>query len=255
MRLAEQSIYDHGFARVAAVSLPVHLADCSANAKQTIFAAEECAKQGACVAVFPELGLSGYSIQDLVGQDQLLQDALAAVEQVVQASTTIPTILVVGAPLKLGGTLYNCAVVIHRGRILGVQPKEHLPSYGEFYEERHYQVTPTPLTDPEVQWVHWDRGLARLPDKERGSAEAPKARFENVTQPAANKDTFPFGKFLVSVKDVPGLTLGVEVCEDVWVPVPPSSISALSGATVIGNLSASPVTVGRARLRQDLVKG
>ncbi len=256
MRLVDQSIYDHGFARVAAVSLPVHLADCKANAEQTLLAARECAKQGVCVAVFPELGLSGYSIQDLVGQDQLLQDVVGAVEQVALASATIPTILVVGAPLKLGAALYNCAVVIHRGRVLGVQPKEHLPSYGEFYEERHYSTTRVPLTDPEVQWASWDHGLALLSDKEQTAAESPQARFENAASSSAHTGSvFPFGKFLVSVLDVPGLTLGVEVCEDVWVPVPPSSIAALSGATVIANLSASPVTVGRARLRQDLVKG
>ena len=255
MKLAEESIYDHGFARVAAVSVPVHLGDCEANANQTLAAAKECAAQGVALAVFPELGLSGYSISDLVGQRELLESAVAAVEKLVAESAVIPTVLVVGAPLKLGAVLYNCAVVVHRGRILGVQPKEHLPSYGEFYEERHYSTTPTLLTDPEVSWVRWEKGLSLPPDQELGSQKNQSARFENAGRQSPPHEMFPFGKFLVRVRDVPGLTLGVEVCEDVWVPVPPSSLAALSGATVIANLSASPVTVGRARSRQDLVKG
>lgn len=225
------SIYDHGFARVGAVTLPVHLADPLANATEIILAAQECSDAAVAVAVFPESTLSGYSIDDLVLSQTLLGAVRAGLDQVVAASKDLFPILVVGAPLELHDRLYNCAVLIHRGRILGVTPKLHLPTYGEFYEERYFS-TPDTLTS--VSHVRWEGRLVEANLGDEGAV--------------------PFGAFQVQVSDVPGLVLAAEICEDLWVPIPPSSVAALQGATVIANLSASPDTVGRTSTRGSLVE-
>jgi NAD+ synthase (glutamine-hydrolysing) len=168
------------------------------------------------VAVFPELNLTGYSIEDLLLQDAVLDGAEAALATVVEGSAGLLTVLVVGAPLRHRNGIYNCAVVVHRGRVLGVVPKSYLPTYREFYERR--QTTPG--------------------DDQRGEIRI------------AGLDV-PFGpNLLFDAEDVPGLVVHVEVCEDVWVPVPPSSEAALAGATVLLNLSGSPITVGRAEDRK-----
>lgn len=225
------SIYSHGFARVAAVTLPVHLADPLANAREVIVAAQECHDQAVAIAVFPEATLTGYSIDDLVFQRPLLDRVRKAVDEVVEASRTLMPILVVGAPLELGDRLFNCGVVIHRGRILGITPKRHLPAYREFYEKRYF------FTPPTLSWVRPVRWDGRL-----------------LAAQADDPNALPFGSFQVQVNDIPGLRLAVEICEDVWVPIPPSSVAALQGATVIANLSASPDTVGRTRTRKSLVE-
>lgn len=208
-----ENVYRHGFARVAACTIPVAVADPATNAEAVLASARECDADGVAVAVFPELCLSGYAIDDLVMQDPLLDAVEGAVARIVAASTDLLPVLLLGAPLRHRNRLYNCALVVHRGRILGVAPKSYLPTYREFYEHRWYA-----------------RG-----DDQSG---------QHITVAGA---TVPFGPdLLFDAVDVPGLTLHAEVCEDVWVPIPPSSSAALAGATVLANLSGSPITIGRA---------
>ncbi len=208
-----ESVYRHGFARIAACTIPVAVADPATNADAVLESARACDAEGVAVAVFPELCLTGYAIDDLVLQDPLLDAVETALGRLVAASVDLLPVLLVGAPLRHGNRLFNCAVVIHRGRILGVAPKSYLPTYREFYEHRWYA---------------------------RGDDRAGQ-------HIALLGETVPFGPdLLFDAVDVPGLTLHAEVCEDVWVPIPPSSGAALAGATVLANLSGSPITIGRA---------
>ncbi|CUW46254.1 MULTISPECIES: NAD(+) synthase [Novacetimonas] len=210
------ALYRHGFARVAACTLPVALADPQANVARTVQQAGACDADGVAVAVFPELGLCGYAIEDLRQQDVVLERVDAAVAELAAATAGLLPVLVVGAPLCHGGELYNCAIVIHRGRVLGVVPKSYLPNYREFYEARQF---------------------------------APGAGVRDRHIRVGGQDA-PFGTdLLFDAADVPGLTLGVEICEDMWVPQPPSTHAALAGASVIANLSASDITVGKAQTR------
>ena len=216
-----RSAYDQGFARVAAVTLPVTLADPAANAAAVIARARRLGDEGVCLAVFPELGLTGYSIDDLLLSDVLLRGALAAIETVRAASAGFLPAIVVGAPLRAGGRLFNCAVVIAGGAVRGAAPKSYPPAYREFYEKRHFAC----------------------------GGDAGESDID------VNGARVPFGPdLLFEVDDVPGLVFHAEVCEDMWVPVPPSSLAALAGATVLVNLSGSPVTVGRAEDRELLVR-
>jgi len=216
------SAYDQGFARVAACTIPVALADPAANGAAVLAAAQDCHDEGVAVAVFPELCLTGYSLDDLFLQDALLDGTLRAIEDLVAASADLGPVIVVGAPLRHGNRLFNCAVVIHRGTILGVVPKMHLPTYREFYEARWFAA-----------------GI------DCADSSIDVGSFAEV----------PFGRdLLFEAQDVPGLVLGVEICEDLWVPQPPSAGLAQSGASVIVNLSASPVTVGRADDRRLMVR-
>src|SRR6476659_2898987 len=132
------SAYAQGFARVAACTVPVSIADPTANAQAVLAEARACHEEGVAVAIFPELGLTGYAIDDLLLQETLLDAVEEAVADLVEASRELRPVLVVGAPLRSLHRLYNCAVVIHRGTVLGVAPKVHLPTYREFYERRHF---------------------------------------------------------------------------------------------------------------------
>jgi len=209
-------IYEHGYVRVAACTTRVAIADPPANAEAVLREARACADEGVALAVFPELYLTGYSIEDLLLQDAVLDGVEAAVARVVDGSTDLLPVLVLGAPLRHRNRIYNCAVVVHRGRVLGVAPKSYLPTYREFYERR--QLAPG--------------------DDERGEIRI-------------GGGDVPFGpNLLFAADDVPGLVMHVEVCEDMWVPVPPSAEAALAGATVLLNLSGSPITVGRAEDRK-----
>ena len=215
------SAYAQGFARVAACTLPVSVADPAANARAVLTEARACHDEHVAVAVFPELCLSGYAIDDLVLQDTLLAGVRTAIAEIVEASADLMPVLVVGAPLVHGTRVFNCAVVIHRGRVLGVATKSYLPTYREFYERRWFAPG----------------------DDQHGSS---------IT---VNGAEVPCGPDLVfRAIDVPGLDLHVEVCEDMWVPVPPSAEASLAGATVLANLSGSPITVARAEDRRLLVR-
>ncbi len=214
-----RSAYAHGFARIAACTLPTALADPATNAERILAVAAQCHEDSVAVAVFPELGVSGYSIEDLFLQDPLLDATVAALATIAEGTKDLLPVLVVGAPLRGGTRLYNCAVVIHRGEILGVAPKAYLPNYREFYEKRHFAAG----------------------DAERGG-----------TISVGGRDV-PFGTdLLFAATDLPGLVLHVEVCEDMWVPLPPSAEAALAGATVLANISGSPITVAKSSDRHLL---
>src|SRR4051794_35018409 len=144
-----RSPYAHGFARVAACTAPVAIADPPANAQAVLRQARACAAEGVAVALFPELCLSGYSIEDLLLQDALLDGVEDALATVIEGSAELLPVLVVGAPLRHRHRIYNCAVVIHRGRVLGVAPKSYLPTYREFYERR--QIAPGDDQDGEIR--------------------------------------------------------------------------------------------------------
>ena len=225
-----RNLYRHGFARVAACTLPVTMADPRANAAAILERARHMGEQGAAVALFPELGLTGYAIDDLLLQDVLLREVEAALVDLTRATADLLPLVVVGAPLRHRSRLYNCAVLIHRGEVLGIAPKSYLPNYREFYEKRHFAAG-AGIVD---EWF-------RPTFAHGGAAEA--------------LDGAPFGTdVLVHVDDVPGLVVHAEVCEDLWVPVPPSHEAALAGATVLANLSASPITVARADDRHLLAR-
>ncbi len=240
------SAYDQGFARVAAVTLPVVPANPAANAAAIIEQARALADDGVCLAAFPELCLTGYAIDDLLLSEVLLADVLTAVETLRAASADLLPALVVGAPLRLGDCLHNCALVIQGGRVRGVAPKSYLPTYREFYEKRHF--APGDALPAGVDTIE-------LPGVRHGSEPDDVSAANATTAPAEPVARVPFGaNLLFEVDDVPGLTFHVEVCEDMWVPVPPSSLAALAGATVLVNISGSPITVGRAEDRELLAR-
>ena len=183
--------------------------------------AREAVADGAVVVLFPELALTGYAIDDLLLQEPVLDQVEQAISVLVQASVELNAVLVVGAPLRHFNRLLNAAVVIAGGAILGVAPKSYLPNYREFYERRHFAPG----------------------DDRRGGTIA------------VGGTVVPLGpELLFRAGNVPGLVIHVEVCEDMWVPVPPSAEAALAGATVLLNLSGSPITVGRADDRRLLVR-
>ncbi|CAN7279026.1 NAD(+) synthase [Knoellia sp. LjRoot47] len=223
-----RNAYAHGFARVAACTLPVVMADPARNAEATIEQVRRLHDDGVAVALFPELGLSGYAIDDLHLQDVLLDEVDRAIVTLAEATATLTPIVVVGAPLLVGNRLLNCAVVIQGGEVIGVAPKSYLPNYREFYEKRWFAAGDDAV-DTLVNRPHW---------------------------PGADEDgDIAYGTdLLFEATDVPGLTVHVEICEDMWVPVPPSHRAALAGATVLLNLSASPITVGRADDRHLLAR-
>ncbi len=206
------NLYRHGFARVAAVTMPIAMVQPSVNAEAILAQARELAADGVALAVFPELCLTGYSIEDLLLQDPVLNAADEAVGQVADGAADLDTVLVIGAPLRSLHRIYNCAIVIHRGEILGVVPKSYLPTYREFYERR--QIAPGDDVTGEIRVAGVD---------------------------------VPFGPdLLFAADDLPDFVLHVEICEDMWVPIPPSAEAALAGATVLANLSGSPITVAKA---------
>jgi NAD+ synthase (glutamine-hydrolysing) len=213
------SLYSHGMIRVGAAPIRIGLADPAANARQVIETLARAHEAGAGLAVFPELCLSGYAIDDLLQQKTVLEGVLDALEQVRLASADMGAVAVVGAPLRHGQKLYNCAVVIYGGEVLGVVPKSYLPSYREFYERRHF----TPGLGMEGQSIALRSGAA------------------------------PFGADLIfAARDYPDFVLGVEICEDLWVPEPPSGRLVMAGATVIANISASNIIIGKAQTRRTL---
>jgi NAD+ synthase (glutamine-hydrolysing) len=218
------SAYRHGFVRVAACTIHTAIADPAANAASVVHMARECHDDAVALAVFPELTLSGYSIEDIVLQDALLDAVEEALLEIVGVSGELLPVLVVGAPLRYRHRIYNTAVIVHRGKVLGVVPKSYLPTYREFYERRFF----APGDDV--------RGVLRLGR-------------------AGREIHAPFGPdLLFAASDVPGFVLHVEVCEDMFVPVPPSADAALAGATVLANLSGSPITIARAEDRRLLAR-
>ena len=216
-----RSLYRHGFARVAACTARCIPADPAANAAAILRLAEHCSAEGAALAVFPELSISGYAIDDLLLTDAVQTATEQALLTLIAHSAELLPLLVVGAPLRHGARLYNCAVAIHRGCLLGVVPKVHLPNYREFYEKRHF-------------------------------ASGDGTAGQSIT---IGPHHAPFGPdLLFTAEDLHNLSIHLEICEDIWVPMPPSSLGALAGATVLANLSASNITIGKADIRRLLAQ-
>jgi NAD+ synthase (glutamine-hydrolysing) len=207
------SIHRHGLIRVAAATPLVTVADPRANAQATIALWQQADVKAVDLAVFPELGLSGYAIDDLHMQDALLGDVEQAIGDLVEASEGLGTVALVGAPIRRNGRIYNCALAIARGLILGVVPKTYLPNYREFYEKR---------------WFASGAGLGDLEIEIAGHAA-------------------PFGVDLIfAASTIPDFIFHIEICEDFWAPVPPSSAGAMAGALILCNLSASNIVIGKA---------
>ena len=213
------SLYSHGFIRVAAAVPHVRVADPEFNAERTLGLAGRADEAGAALVLFPELGLSAYTDDDLFHQDALLDAVAAALDTVITASASLTPVIIVGTPLRHEHRLFNSAVIIHRGRVLGAVPKSYLPGYREFYEKRHFAAARDALTSSVI--IAGER--------------------------------VPFGAdLLFECTDRSGFVLHAEVCEDLWVPISPSTYAALAGATVLANLSASNVTIAKADYRRML---
>ncbi|HZT87220.1 MAG TPA: NAD(+) synthase [Stellaceae bacterium] len=213
------SPYRHGFVRVAACVPQVAPAEPARNAEQVLAMLQSAHDQGVALMVFPELCLSAYAIDDLLFQDAVLDAVEREVDRLLAASRDLLPVFVVGAPLRWRGRLYNCGLVMHRGALLGVVPKVFLPNYREFYERRHF-------TSGEAL---------------RGAAIAVAGR------------EAPFGTDLLFRADgAAAFTFHVEICEDLWVPAPPSVLGASAGAEILLNLSASNITIGKAEFRRLL---
>src|SRR5688572_25783545 len=205
------NLYAHGFARVAVATPLVRVADPAYNGAQTLELMQRAARGQVVLAVFPELGLSAYSCEDLFHQRALIDAAETSLSKLLKESRTLNMAALVGLPVAIDGLLYNCAALIAGGRLVGVVPKTYLPNYREFYEAR--QFTP-------------------------GDA----ARATEITLAGQRA---PFGTdLLFRFAALSGFVLHVEICEDLWVPTPPSSFASLAGASVIANLSASNVVIG-----------
>ncbi len=215
------NLHAHGLIRIACAAPRLKVADPAFNLAQTLPMLRRAEEEGASVVLFPELGLSAYAIDDLHMQSALLDAVRDALAALVEESRQLRAVAVVGAPLRVEGRLFNCAIALHRGRILAVVPKTYLPNYREFYERRQF-------------------------------ASGERAGITSIE--LCGQDV-PFGTdILLTTTDVPDLTLHMEICEDVWMPVPPSSFAALAGATVLLNLSASNVTIGKSDWRHTLCK-
>ena len=209
-----------GFVKVAAGTPAIRVADCRYNAESCFTLMREAYRQGVRVLCLPELCLTGYTCGDLFLQDTLLDGAEEALFTVLEATRSLDMIAAVGLPVRRHNKLYNCAAVIHKGEILGVVPKTHLPNYGEFYEKR--QFAPAPEEDDYIA--------------------------------LCGQEAVPFGAGQIfPCENLPELTLGFEICEDLWAPEPPSVRMAKAGATVIGNLSASNEVIGKDAYRRQLV--
>ncbi|NBC47327.1 MAG: NAD(+) synthase [Gammaproteobacteria bacterium] len=213
------NLYHQGLVRATVCVPEVRIANPPANAEATLALARRADDEGALIALFPELGLTAYSNDDLFHQQALLDAALVALGQVVAASASLRPLLAVGLPLRIDGRLFNCAVAVHAGRVLGVTPKSYLPSYREFYEKRQFAAADA-LVSTETELLG---------------------------------QQVPVGTdLLFEATNLPGLTLHMELCEDLWAPIPPSTYAAMGGATVLLNLSASNITIGKAEYRNDL---
>jgi NAD+ synthase (glutamine-hydrolysing) len=214
------NLYNHGFIRIAVCIPEVKVADTLFNTERTIMMAHEAAAKNAIFALFPELGISAYSNEDLFHQDALLTSVIDALCRIKEATENLNLILVVGAPLQVDSRLFNCGIVFYHGRILGIAVKSYLPNYREFYEGRQF----SPADEAQSKYVDF-----------------------------CGQENIPFGAdILFDVKNIKNLKFFIEICEDVWVPIPPSSYAAMAGATVIGNLSASNITIGKSDYRHSL---
>jgi NAD+ synthase (glutamine-hydrolysing) len=214
-----EAIHRHGFVRVAAATPLASAGDVAFNVKETVGLAREAHDRGVDLIVFPELNVSSYAVDDLHLQEAFLNAVEEGIAEICRATAGLSPVLAVGAPLRRNGRLYNCGLVIARGRILGVVPKSFLPNYREYYEKR---------------WFAVGYGL-------------------NGMDVAVAGQTVPFGTDLIfAAEDLDDFIFHVEICEDYWAPQPPSTVGALSGALILCNLSASNITIGKADERKLL---
>ena len=217
-----------GFIRVAAGTPRIRVADCRYNAEQIFTLIREADKQGVKILALPELCLTGYTCGDLFLHDTLLEGAMEGLRTILKATSHLEILAVLGMPLRCAGKLYNCAVAIQKGEVLAVVPKTYLPNYGEFYEQRWF-----------------------------APGGVSQALALEVPCPGGDADTLhlTLGQTIIECKGVPGLKVGIEICEDLWAADPPSRRLAEAGATLILNLSASNEVVGKAAYRRQLVAG
>lgn len=209
-----------GFVKVAAATIKTSVANCQRNAEQIIDIMRHAADDGASIVALPELAITGYTAADLLQQPFMLREAEIALDNVLSMTSTMPVTAVIGMPVMLCGRLYNCAVVISDGEVKGVVPKTYLPTYGEFYEGRWFS-TPDASTPKEVTLC---------------------------------KTTVPFGNDLIFSDSASGVKFGIEICEDMWAPVAPSTFLALQGAQILINISASNDYVSKDAYRADLIR-
>ncbi|MGF1581403.1 MAG: NAD(+) synthase [Gemmataceae bacterium] len=220
--MLETDVPNHGFVRVAAATPVVRVADCEHNAANILDSMGQAQNAGVSVLVFPELAITGYTCGDLFFQRTLQRGAVRALTNIVgKSSSVFDGVAIVGVPLVIDDVLFNCAVVFKQGEILGVIPKSYLPTYKEFYEWRWF---------------------------------APASSAQSVSVDLVGQES-PFGTHLLfEADDFPGLVIGVEICEDLWVPVPPSCYQALHGATILTNPTASNEMIGKVGYRRALVR-
>jgi NAD+ synthase (glutamine-hydrolysing) len=213
------SLYTHDFVRIASCVPRMQVAGVAANLAETLRLAKEADRQRTGLAFFPELGLSAYAIDDLLFQDALLDAVEAAIARLAEASRSLYPVLVVGAPVRCEGRLFNAAIVVHRGQVLGAVPKTYLPNYREFYEKRHF-TSGAGIRGQRIVLAGYEAPLGTdLLFRSSGTLK---------------------------------LTFHVELCEDFWAPLPPSTMAALAGAELLINLSASNITIGKAETRRLL---
>ena len=214
------NIYRQGFVRAAVCIPEVRVSNTKFNAEKTVSLAKDAAAGNAILALFPELGISAYSNEDLFHQDVLLKGVTEALDYILNETRRLNLILIVGAPLQVDQGLYNCGVVLYQGKILGVAVKSYLPNYREFYEGRQFK---------------------------------PAAEALSTKVSICGQEDIPFGaNLLFEGRNIRNFSFYVEICEDVWVPIPPSSFAAMAGATVLVNLSASNITIGKDEYRHSL---
>ncbi len=210
-----------GFVKAAAATPKVAVADCVENTDRILKCIREMQEEGAKIMVLPELAVTGYTCGDLFWQERLVREAGRQLDRILEETRGVDALIFVGLPMEVFGKLYNVAAVLNRGTLLGIVPKKHIPSYHEFYEGRHF----TPGQE-QVEWIE------------------------------RNGEKIPFGmNLLFACREMPRLIAAAEICEDLWVPAPPSVSHALAGATVLVNLSASDEMTGKDRYRRDLVRG
>ncbi len=215
-------VREHGFFRVAVIVPRVHVGNPRANADAHLLELEKVRAEGAQYALCPELGLTGYSNGDLFHSEALISEAFNALEYLVVMTSTWNMIVTAGMPIRIGDKLLNAAVTFGHGRIFVVTPKSYLPNYREFYERRHFA------------------GAHEIKDK--------FIIFHGEQIPCGTD-------IILALREYPDVRIHVDICEDLWVPIPPGTLAALHGATILANLSASNITVGKAGYREQLVVG
>lgn len=219
MSLPFHSIYSHGFIRSAVCVPSLCVADPAYNMECSLRLARRASDHHVALVLFPELGFSAYTSEDLFHQDALLDAVRAKLKEFIDESRDLSPVLLVGAPLRFQGKLFNCALVIYQGKVLGIVPKTYLPNYREYYEKRQFVSARCALEST--------------------------VRFQ--------EQSVPFGNNLIfEAENLEGFSLHVEICEDMWVPISPSTYGALAGATVLANMSASNITVGKTDYRRML---